>query len=229
MMNSILGSFFILFLSIIFSIYYQNGLSQFNFKMIQYNNNYLFFIFVLLVSSVSRYYYSKDNSYLRRSKNKFSLYIFKYLSDIIHVSTLFVVVCSIMNKDFLSLDFHNQINLRYLGISISSIAITFFISSKISLGKNYSPCFDQRTPSSITTDGIYKFVRHPIYSSNILLMIGIFISTGSLIIAANTIILFAYYVLSAFIEERAIIKKFPKYKSYKNRTGMFIPSFSKMI
>ena len=73
-----------------------------------------------------------------------------------------------MNEDFLSLDFHNQVNLRYLGVSISSIAITFFISSKISLGKNYSPCFDQRTPSSITTDGIYKFVRHPIYSSNIL-------------------------------------------------------------
>ena len=84
-------------------------------------------------------------------------------------------------------------------------------------------------PRNLKTTGVYSLVRHPIYSSNILLMIGIFVSTGSLIIAANTIILFIYYVLSAFIEERAIIKKFPKYKSYKNRTGMFIPSFSKMI
>ena len=227
MMNSILGSFFILFLSIIFSIYYQNGLSQFNFKMIQYNNNYLFFIFVLLVSSVSRYYYSKDNSYLRRSKNKFSLYIFKYLSDIIHVSTLFVVVCSIMNKDFLSLDFHNQINLRYLGISISSIAITFFISSKISLGKNYSPCFDQRTPSSITTDGIYKFVRHPIYSSNILLLIGILFISGSYLIVVNIVLLSLFYIISAYREERYLLNKFSSYSTYSSKTGMFIPKYRK--
>ena len=227
MMNSILGSFFILSLSIIFSIYYQNGLSQFSFKMIQYNNNYLFFIFVLLVSSVSRFYYSKDNSYLKRSKNKFSLYIFKYLSDIIHASTLFILVCSVMNEDFLSLDFHNQVNLRYLGVSISSIAITFFISSKISLGKNYSPCFDQRTPSSITTDGIYKFVRHPIYSSNILLLIGVLFISGSYLIVVNIILLSLFYIISAYREERYLLNKFSSYRTYSSKTGMFIPKYRK--
>ena len=41
-------------------------------------------------------------------------------------------------------------------------------------------------PKNLKTTGIYSLVRHPIYSSNILLMIGIFVSTGSLIIAANT-------------------------------------------
>ena len=122
----------------------------------------------------------------------------------------------------------NQV-LIYTGIAISGLAITLFAISRFSLGENYSPCYDSYMPRNLKTTGIYSLVRHPIYSSNILLMIGIFISTGSLIIAANTIILFTYYVLSAFIEERAIIKKFPKYKSYKSRTGMFIPNFSKMI
>tara|TARA_B100001769_G_C21967263_1_gene520378 strand:- start:376 stop:558 length:183 start_codon:yes stop_codon:yes gene_type:complete len=60
-------------------------------------------------------------------------------------------------------------------------------------------------------------------------MIGIFISTGSLIIGGNTLILFIYYALSAFIEEKAIARRFPKYESYKRKTGMFLPNFARMI
>jgi protein-S-isoprenylcysteine O-methyltransferase Ste14 len=58
-------------------------------------------------------------------------------------------------------------------------------------------------------------------------MLGIFISCGSLIIAVNGIILFIYYLISAFIEERAILIKFPDYIKYKSKTGMFIPSIIK--
>ena len=78
----------------------------------------------------------------------------------------------------------------YTGIALSGIAITLFSISRFSLGKNYSPCYDSYMPKNIKTSGIYSLVRHPIYTSNTLLMIGIFISTGSLIVAVNTGILF---------------------------------------
>tara|TARA_Y100001970_G_scaffold219242_1_gene268980 strand:- start:52 stop:408 length:357 start_codon:yes stop_codon:yes gene_type:complete len=117
----------------------------------------------------------------------------------------------------------------YAGIAVSGVAITLFAMSRFSLGKNYSPCYDSYMPKNLKTTGIYSLVRHPIYSSNILLMIGIFISTGSLIIAANTLVLFIYYALSALIEEKAIAKRFPKYESYKRKTGMFLPNFARMI
>jgi len=229
MVSSVLGSIFILFISIIFSISYQSSFGQLSFETISffYNDYYLFFLFIILISSISRYYYNNDNSYLRRSRNRFSLYIFKYLSNIIHISTLFIVVCSILNNDFLNLDFHNQDNLRYIGVSICSIAITFFISSKISLGKNYSPCFDQRTPSNITTDGVYKFVRHPIYSSNILLLIGILFISGSYLIVINIILLSIFYIISAYREERYLLNKFSSYRAYSSKTGMFIPKYRK--
>ena len=58
-------------------------------------------------------------------------------------------------------------------------------------------------------------------------MFGIFLSSGSALILINTLILFIYYLLSAFVEEKAILKKFPKYRKYKSDTGMFLPNIIK--
>ena len=98
------------------------------------------------------------------------------------------------------IDFYNLL-FSYIGVSISTIAISLFISSKITLGKNYSPCYDQRKPKSITSSGLYKYVRHPIYSSNILLLIGTFIISGSYLMLINIFILSLFYTISAYREE----------------------------
>ena len=195
------------------------------------NTNIISTLFYIAVALISIVMYHKSNAdYNSKTKKIHSIASFVYIYKYIQLSTFAVCIVSIwVNHRYLFELYTNNDMLAYTGIAISGLAITLFAISRFSLGKNYSPCYDSYMPKNLKTTGIYSLVRHPIYSSNILLMIGIFVSTGSLIIAANTIILFTYYVLSAFIEERAIIKKFPKYKSYKSRTGMFIPSFSKMI
>ena len=188
----------------------------------------LFYVAVALVSIVM--YHKSNADYNSKTKKIHSIASFVYIYKYIQLSTFAVCMTSIwLDHKYLFELYAGNEALIYTGIAISGLAITLFAISRFSLGKNYSPCYDSYMPRNLKTTGIYSLVRHPIYSSNILLMIGIFVSTGSLIIAANTIILFTYYILSAFIEERAIVKKFPKYKSYKSRTGMFIPSFSKMV
>ena len=188
----------------------------------------LFYTAVALISIVM--YHKSNSDYSSRSKKIHSISSFMYIYKYIQVSTFFVCMASIWsNHEYLFKLYANNDLFTYTGIAISGLAITLFAMSRFSLGKNYSPCYDSYMPKNLKTTGAYSLVRHPIYSSNILLMVGIFVSTGSLVIAANTVILFIYYILSAFIEEKAIVKKFPKYKSYKNRTGMFIPNFSRMI
>ena len=188
----------------------------------------LFYIAVALISIVM--YHKSNSGYSSKTKKIHSISSFMYIYKYIQISTFFICIASIWsNHEYLFKLYASNDFFTYIGIAVSGLAITLFAMSRFSLGKNYSPCYDSYMPKKLKTTGIYSLVRHPIYSSNILLMIGIFISTGSLIIIANTVILFIYYILSAFIEERAIVKKFPKYKSYKNRTGMFIPIFSRMI
>ena len=104
-----------------------------------------------------------------------------------------------------------------------------FSIARFSLGENYSPCYDSYLPKSVNTKGIYSIVRHPIYSSNILLVIGIFISSASLIVLFNGLVLLLYYYISAKREENAIASKFPSYSTYQLKTGMFFPHFIKSV
>ena len=158
----------------------------------------LFYIAVALISIVM--YHKSNTDYNSETKKIHSIASFVYIYKYIQLSTFSVCMLSIwVNHRYLFELYVNNDMLAYIGIAISGLAITLFAISRFSLGKNYSPCYDSYMPKNLKTTGIYSLVRHPIYSSNILLMIGIFVSTGSLIIAANTIILFTYYVLSAFI------------------------------
>ena len=195
------------------------------------NKNLIPALFYLAVALISIVMYHKSNSnYNSKTKKIHSIKSFMYLYKYIQISTFIVCMLSIWSdhKYLFKLYSSNDL-LVYIGISVSGIAITLFALSRFSLGKNYSPCYDSYMPKNLKTTGIYSLVRHPIYSSNIMLMIGIFISTGSLIVAVNTLILFVYYVLSALIEEKAIAKRFPKYESYKRKTGMFLPNFARMV
>ena len=195
------------------------------------NSNIIATLFYIAVALISIVMYHRSNSkYNSKTQKIHSIASFMYIYKYIQLSTFFLCMASIWsNHRYLFKIYSNNDLFLYSGIAISGVAISLFAVSRFSLGKNYSPCYDSYMPKNLKTTGIYSLVRHPIYSSNILLMIGIFISTGSIIIAANTIVLFIYYGLSALIEEKAIIKKFPKYESYKNKTGMFLPNISRMI
>ena len=117
--------------------------------------------------------------------------------------------------------------ISFLGISFSTIAITLFVSSKISLGNNYSPCYDNRVPKIINKTGLYKYVRHPMYSSNILLLIGTLMISGSYLMLINIILLSSFYIIAAYREEKYLINKFPSYSQYSKKTGMFVPKYWK--
>jgi len=200
-----------------------------NMENIFYSTNAIATLFYLSVALISIIMYNKANSDYNRNKSKIhSFKSFMYIYKIMQLSTLLVCITSIwIDHSYLYKLFNNTEILKYIGISISGFAITMFSIARFTLGKNYSPCYDSYIPKSINTKGIYSIIRHPIYTANLLLMLGIFISSASAIIAFNGTILLLYYSMSAFIEEKAIQKKFPTYATYKNRTGMFLPSIIK--
>ena len=218
----------VIFSLIVLSVYQFNN-TTFDINLIKsiVEKNLLIVLLVFAISTISLYLYNSDKKYLKKSKNRFSLKLFRYISMFIHISTIVIVCDSLFIDNFLDLEFHDNIFYVYIGVSLSVIAISLFISSKITLGKNYSPCYDQRAPKSITTSGLYKYIRHPIYSSNILLLIGVLLISGSYLMILNILILSLYYIVSAYREERYLINKFSYYNTYSKKTGMFIPRYRK--
>jgi protein-S-isoprenylcysteine O-methyltransferase Ste14 len=78
--------------------------------------------------------------------------------------------------------------------------------------------------TALVKSGIFRYIRHPLYCSLLLLGTGImFKDTGNLQLVADAINLVAIY-LTARIEEKEMIAKFgDAYIQYMGETKMFIP------
>jgi protein-S-isoprenylcysteine O-methyltransferase Ste14 len=81
----------------------------------------------------------------------------------------------------------------------------------------------EKTTTLVTT-GVYRFIRHPLYSSLLLLTWGIFFKSpsfpGIILAVASTLLLIA----TARADERECSQFFgPPYQEYMGKTKMFIP------
>lgn len=71
------------------------------------------------------------------------------------------------------------------------------------------------------TSGILSVIRHPWYVAGILILWARDMSLPTLL---NNIVIVAYFVIGAFLEERKLLIEFgEKYREYKKNVSMFIP------
>ena len=86
----------------------------------------------------------------------------------------------------------------------------------------------QRSRPELISDGVFRFVRHPIYLGAILFYLTMIIITGSLAsVAVWIIIIFFYYLISKY-EERILRQQFGEsYDVYRKRVGMLFPKISR--
>ncbi len=113
--------------------------------------------------------------------------------------------------------------LFWFGIFIFIIGAFITLTAVLQLNVNLSPFPSPLPGSRLITNGVYKFVRHPIYTGIILAFFGFAIITDSgyrLIISTFLFVLF--YVKTLYEEER-LMESFAGYSDYKKRTGRFFP------
>jgi protein-S-isoprenylcysteine O-methyltransferase Ste14 len=78
--------------------------------------------------------------------------------------------------------------------------------------------------TQLVTDGIFKYIRHPLYSSLFFLAWGTFFKTPSWRDLALALAATAFLYITAKIEEGENIKYFgPAYEEYMVKTKMFVP------
>ena len=80
-----------------------------------------------------------------------------------------------------------------------------------------------REGSKLITTGIYALVRHPMYTSVIVMMLGFLVSTVSKIEIFLWLILIIVLLLKAKKEESLWLEHDEAYESYKKSTKLFIP------
>jgi len=127
---------------------------------------------------------------------------------------------------FLNIDFwlDDPFCLRQILSWISlALSIVFVLSGVIAFKKFGQPIEELKGPHLIT-QGIFRFIRHPLYSSLIFLSVGILlkhIRISTLLLAAISIVL---VTVTAVREEKSLKEKFGSiYDDYKKVTKRFIP------
>jgi protein-S-isoprenylcysteine O-methyltransferase Ste14 len=113
--------------------------------------------------------------------------------------------------------------LHGIGLALFFAGLALAVWARIYIGRNWGMPMSQKVDPELVTSGPYRVVRHPIYSGIILAMIGtaIAISWEWIIVAA---VLGAYFVYSAFVEERTMTERFPDtYPRYRQSSKMLIP------
>jgi protein-S-isoprenylcysteine O-methyltransferase Ste14 len=89
--------------------------------------------------------------------------------------------------------------------------------------RNLTPFLTPTSRGSLVTDGIYAKIRHPIYSGLIALCGGFSIWTEDSNRLVLTAVLYFLLGIKAEKEEEELLKKFPQYAEYRDRSGKFFP------
>jgi len=78
--------------------------------------------------------------------------------------------------------------------------------------------------SKLVTTGIYKYIRHPLYSSLLFLTWGIFFKNATLPLFIVSFISTFFLFVTAWYDEKECIGFFgEEYKTYMKKTKMFLP------
>jgi protein-S-isoprenylcysteine O-methyltransferase Ste14 len=110
-----------------------------------------------------------------------------------------------------------------IGLAIFVLGLALAVWARVYLGRNWGMPMSQKADPELITTGPYAKIRHPIYSGIILGMVGTAIAV-SLYWLIAVVILGAYFLFSAVVEERTMAKLFPAaYPPYKHATKMLIP------
>jgi protein-S-isoprenylcysteine O-methyltransferase Ste14 len=143
--------------------------------------------------------------------------------DIFFVGTQLVLfILYVTPTSSYQLKYYNKIAENIFFI-IALIGFTLIIISLVLLNKNITPFPTPKQNGKFIKTGVYKIIRHPIYTGLILTTFFYALYSHSLVKIVIAIILFILFYFKSKYEEILLCDKFPEYNNYIKKTYRFFP------
>jgi len=143
----------------------------------------------------------------------------------------FLLFCLVIKTGFGKISFESIEPVHWM-IGIGTLMIVkgavLNIVGRFQLGNNWANHIRIYENHSLITGGLYRFVRHPLYSSIMLMLFGgsvVYRNWASFLAVAVIFIPFMNY--RAKQEEVLLREAFPEYQEYAKKVGRFFPKFGK--
>jgi protein-S-isoprenylcysteine O-methyltransferase Ste14 len=113
----------------------------------------------------------------------------------------------------------------WFGTVVFAGALVMLWRSHADLGLNWSPIMEIRVEHTLVTRGVYRYMRHPMYSAHFLwavaqaLLLQNWIAGPAFLVTSIPL-----YLFRVPVEERMMLERFgEEYKLYMSRTGRMFP------
>jgi len=184
----------------------------------------VFYLIGLIVGSVIRALYTKQYRQNRITDDRET--VLDKLLVILSSMGLIVIPLFYLLTPWLDFaDYYLPIWAGWIGVVVFADALLLLWRSHVDLGRNWLPTLQIREEHSLVTDGVFHYIRHPMYAAHLLWGI------AQALLLQNWIAGFAMlatslplYLVRVPREEQMMLEHFgEEYRLYMNRTGRVIP------
>lgn len=118
-------------------------------------------------------------------------------------------------------------DIDFAGLVLFNIAAMFILWAHLTLGDCWSGDLETKSDHQLIDRGLYRFVRHPLYSSYLVLALGLYLLSDNVWVGATMLIYFLSVASRTWKEEAMMVERLgADYVAYRNSTGRFIPKLS---
>ena len=142
--------------------------------------------------------------------------------DIAYVGVQVTLFLSFL-LDISLLSFRLPVWIDYLLLPLIFLGAGVVFLALLQLKTNLSVFPTPLKHSNLITHGLFKYIRHPIYSGILIsaFSLALYLGSGYKLIIA--LLLLTLFYFKSNYEEKLLLQKFPEYRNYMKRTGRFFP------
>jgi len=181
-----------------------------------------FCLWILLSAIALNFYFSKKNAVVKEKKS---------IVETGSMLAFFMVTVLLVYLKIGALELNEKVDfaLAVLGTILIVAGTGINVAGRLALKENWGNQIRIYEHHTLVESGVYRYIRHPLYSSTILMMYGFsFLFTNPIVFLLNTIIFFPFMVYRAKQEDAMLAIVFPDtFSKYKSKTGLFIPKLKK--
>ena len=145
------------------------------------------------------------------------------LVKMVKVAILLGIVAQTMLPEILPIS-PEPFLLRVVGVALYTTGLLIAVVARFQLDSNWSDIETAKVLShqAVVSNGIYGYIRHPIYVGDLLLLLGLELSLNSWLVL-GVALLTPVVLFQATLEEKKLIRVLPGYELYCRNTKRFIP------
>ncbi len=113
--------------------------------------------------------------------------------------------------------------LELLGTGVVIVGLLIAAVAAGGLGRLLTPTPVPKAGGQLVTTGFYRYVRHPVYTGVLLVVLGLVIGSGRWLSLVVGVIAIAFFYAKSSWEEQRLTEHYPGYPAYRETTPRFVP------